>query len=181
MTLLCLLTQLWGWNFHFSLVLNLNFWGVPSTFQGIVGGRVEQFPKGGVQSRSPKAQGGHTPPSPPPLWTRMSTLKSYQWGEIDQTKLLGVSSMLKYLNFSDFLDMHVKTTFFIFSLSSSLFDQQFCSTCIILANTWVIFYRWMRMWKRIGRVIYCYTLINCHQKSFGKLRSIWLKEFQDIS
>ena len=36
MTLLCLLTQLWGWNFHFSLVLNLNFWGVPSTFQGIV-------------------------------------------------------------------------------------------------------------------------------------------------
>ena len=36
MTLLCLLTQLWGWNFHFSLVLKLNFWGVPSTFQGIV-------------------------------------------------------------------------------------------------------------------------------------------------
>ena len=40
MTLLCLLTQLWGWNFHFSLVLNLNFWGVPSTFQGIVDGPV---------------------------------------------------------------------------------------------------------------------------------------------
>ena len=38
MTVFWLLTQLWGWNFHFSLILNLNFWGVPSTFQGIVGG-----------------------------------------------------------------------------------------------------------------------------------------------
>ena len=38
LTLLCLLTQLWGWNFHFSLILNLNFWGVASTFQGIVPG-----------------------------------------------------------------------------------------------------------------------------------------------
>ena len=36
MTVFWLLTQLWGWNFHFSLILNFNFWGVPSTFQGIV-------------------------------------------------------------------------------------------------------------------------------------------------